>query len=232
MGDEPSFPRAVLLDALGTLVTFAPPAPRLRAELRGRLGLEVSDEVASRAMRAEIAYYRGHHDLGRDAAGLAELRRRCGAVVQEALGPAAAAAPPEAVTQALVAAIHFEPFPEVASTLRALRARGARLVVVSNWDVSLHDVLRRTGLSDLLDGVLTSAEEGVGKPEPEIFRRALRRAGAAPREAVHAGDSVEFDVAGARAAGVTPVLVARDGAAPPAGVRAIRALDGLLALGA
>ena len=50
------------------------------------------------------------------------------------------------VAGALLAALRFRAFPEAPAVLRALRARGARLVVVSNWDVSLHDVLERTGL--------------------------------------------------------------------------------------
>src|SRR5262249_40870163 len=102
-------------------------------------------------------------------------------------------------------------------------------VVVSNWDVSLHDVLERTRLRPLLDGVVTSAEFGAAKPDPAIFRRALELAGARPGEAVHAGDDVEADVEGARAAGLPAVLVARDGEAAPPGVRVVSTLDALLA---
>ena len=129
----------------------------------------------------------------------------------------------------MLAAIRFRPYPEVPGVLRALRQRGAAIVVVSNWDVSLHDVLERTGLRALVDAVVTSAELGVAKPDPAIFAEALALAGAAADEAVHAGDSVEADVEGARAAGIEPVLVARDGERPPAGVRAIPTLAGLLA---
>src|SRR5690348_5935778 len=56
MGAHSTHP-AVLLDALGTLITFEPPAPRLRIALRERLGADVSEEAAEAAMRAEIAYY-------------------------------------------------------------------------------------------------------------------------------------------------------------------------------
>jgi putative hydrolase of the HAD superfamily len=45
---------------------------------------------------------------------------------------------------------------------------------------------------------------------------------------MHVGDSVEADVAGARAAGLEAVLVARDGAPAPEGVRVVASLDGLL----
>jgi putative hydrolase of the HAD superfamily len=114
--------------------------------------------------------------------------------------------------------------------LAALRERGTSLVVVSNWDVSLHEVLERTELRPLVDAVVTSAEFGAAKPDPAIFARALELAGGvAPADAVHAGDDLAADVEGARAAGIAAVLVARDGERTPPGVRAIPTLEGLLA---
>jgi putative hydrolase of the HAD superfamily len=70
---------------------------------------------------------------------------------------------------------------------------------------------------------------GVAKPGRAIFERALELAGADPGEAVHVGDSLENDVVGARAAGIRPVLVARDGSLP-AGVETIRSLTELPSL--
>jgi putative hydrolase of the HAD superfamily len=116
----------------------------------------------------------------------------------------------------------------VPAALERLRAGGARLAVVSNWDVSLHDVLERTRLRGLVDAVVISAELGAAKPDPAIFRAALERLGATAAEAVHVGDSVETDVAGARAAGLQAVFVARNGAQAPDGVRVVSSLDGLL----
>jgi putative hydrolase of the HAD superfamily len=219
--------RAVLLDAMGTLVTFRDPASRLRAAVRRRLGVEVALEAAEAAMREEIAYYGGRVMDARDAASLAAVRRDCGAVVARALGLAGADA--RAVTGALLEAIAWEPYPEAATVVAALRARGKKVAVVSNWDAGLPEVLAATGLEDV-DAVLASAVEGVAKPDPQLLRRALDRLGVAPEAALHAGDSVAEDVGAARAAGVRPVLVARDGAAGPPGVPAVPDLRGLLAL--
>ena len=217
--------RAALLDALGTLVELERPWPHLVAELRAR-GVSVSEDDARRAMLAEMAYYRQNHDDARDRAGLADLRRRCAGIVAAELG---VALPVPDVEDAMLAAIRFRPYPEVPGVLRALRERGVRLVVVSNWDVSLHDVLERTGLRPLVDTVVISAELGVAKPDPAIFRAALDRLGADAKGALHVGDSVEHDVVGARAAGIDAVLVARNGAAPPEGVRTIASLAELVA---
>jgi len=211
-----------LLDALGTLLTFEPPAPYLRAALRERLGLDVSEAAATAAIRAEIAYYRAHLHEGRDVASLADLRRRSAEAMRPALGTDADTG---VLTGALLAALRFRAYPDAPPALRELRARGLRLVVVSNWDVSLHERLAETGLTGLVDGAVASAELGHAKPDRAIFEHALALAGAAPEEALHAGDSPDADVRGALAAGLRAVLVARDGAAAaPAGVPVVRSL--------
>ena len=215
---------AVLLDALGTLVELETPWPHLERELAAR-GVVVDIEDARAAMLAEMAYYRAHHDEARDWAGLKDLRLRCAAVVQESLGTSL---PLADVQDALLAAVRFRAYPEVPAVLERLRAGGARLAVVSNWDVSLHDVLERTELRGRVDAVVISAEVGVAKPDPAIFRIALEQLGAKANDAVHVGDSVEHDIAGARAAGLEAVFVARNGAQAPDGVRVVTSLDGLL----
>jgi putative hydrolase of the HAD superfamily len=219
-----AIPATVLLDALGTLVELERPWPHLVDELAAR-GVVVGEDVARAAMLAEMAYYRAHHDEAVDWATLKDLRRRCAAVVQEQLQTAL---PLDDVLDALLGAIRFRAYPEVPGVLARLRAGGARLAVVSNWDVSLHDVLERTGLRALVDAVVISAELGAAKPDPAIFRAALDRLGATATEAIHVGDSVEHDIAGARAAGLEAVLVARNGAEAPAGLRVVASLDELL----
>jgi putative hydrolase of the HAD superfamily len=222
-------PRAVLLDALGTLVELDDPVGGLTSALAER-GLDVPAEQVGAALRAEIAYYREHHDTAVDEPSLERLRDRCAEVFRAALPGPARDGDPARVRDALLAGLRFRAFDEVPGVLRALRATGARLIVVSNWDVSLHGVLRDTGLAGLLDGVLTSAEERISKPEPRIFERALDLAGRVmPDQAWHVGDDLVADVGGAQAAGITPVLVDRDGSAAPApGVRTVRTLAELL----
>jgi putative hydrolase of the HAD superfamily len=224
-----STPRAVLLDALGTLISFEPPAPRLRRTLSELLGVDVGEETARAAIKAEIAYYRAHLHEGRDAASLADLRRRCAEAMRPALGARDASS--EALTEALLDALRFFAYPDAAPALRELRAAGIRTVVVSNWDASLHERLQETGLAPLLDGALASAEVGAAKPERAIFTAALNLAGVPPEQAWHVGDTLAADVEGALAAGVAPVLIARDGEpCAPAGVPVVRSLAELIPL--
>jgi putative hydrolase of the HAD superfamily len=229
----------VTLDALGTLVELERPAPRLAAELRAR-GVDVSEAQAAAALAEEIAYYRAHHDLGVDAASLALLRGRCaevlGAALRRAGVPDTPPLDPAALHDALLAALRFAPFDDVPGALAELRGAGHRLVVVSNWDVSLHEMLRTTGLDALVDGAISSAEAGARKPAPAIFRQALALAGGdrGGERALHAGDSLAVDVAGALGAGMRAALVARAGVPDgvPGGVAVVRSLAGLAALAA
>jgi len=219
-------PRAILLDALGTIVALEPPAPLLRSELLARFGIELSEADAQRAVGAEMAYYRSHLDEGRDAASLASLRGRCAEALRAALPGCErlAAVEPGALTAALLASLRFGVFADVRPALAAARRAHRRVVVVSNWDVSLHGVLEHLALAPMLDAIVTSAEIGTRKPAPEIFEEALRLAGRAADEAIHVGDSLEEDVAGARRAGIEPVLLRRDGPGVPSGVRTIATL--------
>jgi putative hydrolase of the HAD superfamily len=218
--------RAVLLDALGTLLELEPPAPRLRAELASRVGARVSLAQAQAAIGAEIAYYRAHFDEGRDHASLASLRRRSAEVLVEALPNGARELLPagDGAVELLLSSLHFRAFPDALSALPRLRDGGARLVVASNWDVSLHEVLERVGLSRDLDGIVTSAEVGARKPDPAIFERALELAGVPAADVLHVGDTLAEDVAGARNVGIEPVLIVRAAGAGPGGVRTIHSL--------
>jgi putative hydrolase of the HAD superfamily len=218
--------RAVLLDALGTLVELRPPAPRLQREL-ARSGFEVSEERAAAGFGAEIAYYLAHHLDGSEPEGLDDLRDRCARALMDELGlPGLDHA---TARRAMLAALEFAPYPDVGPALRELRAEGTKLVIASNWDCSLPDWLAPLGLLDLVDGVVTSADVGAAKPDPALFLRALELADVPAAESLHVGDSLENDAEGARAAGIRALLLVRQGD-PPAGVEALRSLAELPSL--
>ncbi len=223
---------AVLLDGLGTLVALEPPWRGLVERMRDVHGVELSLADAERAFRAEIAYYRAHHHEGRDPDALEDLRRRCAEVLRaRLLARAAGALSLEQITAAMLDALRFVAYPDACAALVRLRALGLKLVVVSNWDVSLLAVLCDVGLAGMVDGVVTSAEVGRPKPAPEMFAAALTLAGCAPGRAVHVGDSLDQDIHGALAAGIGAVLLCRDqaeSAQPPPGVPRIASLAELL----
>src|SRR3989442_4310656 len=97
--------------------------------------------------------------------------------------------------------------PPAEAALKLARARGLTAGVISNSNGTIRAILRALGLLPYLDFVLDSAEVGVEKPDPRIFRLALEQARVAPREAVYVGDLYSVDVRGARAAGLDAVLL-------------------------
>jgi putative hydrolase of the HAD superfamily len=196
---SPTSTRAVFLDALGTLVDLDPPWVHLAAAL----GVEDSAAIAT-AVRKEMAFYKEHSHEGHDESSLAALRARCADILSWELDR-------EVTVETMMDSIRFTAFPDAAPALAELRERGLRLVCVSNWDISLTEVLERCGLAQSLDGVITSAGSGSRKPDPGIFSQALEVAGCAPAEAVHVGDTMEEDVAGAEAAGIRGLLLDREG---------------------
>ena len=119
-------------------------------------------------------------------------------------------------------------YDDVETVLRDLKSRGLKIGVVSNWDTRLKAISDGLGLTPLVDFIVISAEVGVRKPDPGIFRMALDRAGVRAEDAIHVGDLLEEDVEGARRAGVRAVLIDRKkritAGGPPADVRVVNSL--------
>ncbi len=102
---------------------------------------------------------------------------------------------------------------------------------MSNWDCSLADWLEPSGLLELVDGVVTSAETGAAKPDAAIFRRALELLGAgAGRCACTWATRWTRTWRAPAPRGSRAVLVARGPESPPDGVVAIRSLAELPSL--
>ncbi len=102
-------------------------------------------------------------------------------------------------------------FPDVRPCLERLGELGMKLGAVSNWDERLRPLLSDLDLARYFDVMVISHEIGAAKPAPEIFEQAVRLLGVPAGAVVHVGDSEAEDVAGASAAGLTGVLLDRDG---------------------
>jgi HAD superfamily hydrolase (TIGR01509 family) len=109
--------------------------------------------------------------------------------------------------RALWSEIHLSP--DNAQVLRILRASGLRLGLVSNCAVRgdwMRELLDDLGLLEQLDVVVLSSEEGVGKPDPRLYRTAMESLGTESRHVLMVGDRLCDDIAGAQAVGMLAVL--------------------------
>lgn len=222
-------PKAVFLDAAGTLVRCQPSVGAIYARVTERFGACVDDRAFVSAFadlwprHTDAARRRGprtSEDVERSwwRSFTGEVALRVGLVLDvdawfEALWEEFAR--PEA----------WVPYPEVVESLARFRSAGARIGILTNWDARCLRVFEGLGLMRLVDFVLVSSLVGVRKPGHGIFEEALRRAGVAAPEAVHVGDSLLDDYEGARAVGLDAVLLVRGGVLPPDGVRWARSLS-------
>ena len=105
-------------------------------------------------------------------------------------------------------------FDDARALLASLKYRGYRTGVASNaiYPGAMYaGLLSDLGLSGYLDTFVTSADTGRPKPSPETCLEALRAIGIDPHEALFVGDTLETDIAGARAAGMRAILLDRAG---------------------
>jgi putative hydrolase of the HAD superfamily len=228
-------PRALLFDLDDTLCDYAGArAERLRRAFSLGLGLPASRDQHGAYLEEMIADSIEMHPHGADH--FAALFARYG--FREPGGAAKAA---EWYRGNRFHGLGL--FPDAAAVLRAVRrqgtagAGGSRPVgIITNGPAEVQRAkVELLGVRDLVDFVIISGEFGIAKPDPAIFREALRQAGVRAEDAVFVGDSPEFDVAGAQGAGIPVVWVNPRGARwvgaqppPDREIRSIAEFPGLL----
>jgi len=125
----------------------------------------------------------------------------------------------------------MDPYPEVRDVLSALKARGDRLVILSNGDADmLTDAVRAAKLEGVFDAVISVVSAGIFKPSARVYQLITGRFGGSPVD-VSFQSSNRWDIAGAKAFGFHCVWVNRTGAPdeypdlpPDRTVRDLRAL--------
>lgn len=97
---------------------------------------------------------------------------------------------------------------ETPDVLRELKSMGLKIGIISNSPIAFHRrVLSRNGLLHFFDDIVISCEVNYRKPNPKIFKIALKRLDVKPSEAVFIGDSLSVDIVGAKKAGLVAVLM-------------------------
>jgi HAD superfamily hydrolase (TIGR01549 family) len=200
--------RHVILDFGGTLAREHPSRAEIYAQAGRRAGCEVGEERMAREMA------RAHADLPAIVEGAWRYSDEWFHAFIERIFVQSLKLEPrmlEGVRQELFARFAdpatFRLYPGARELVRDLDAAGLEVSILSNWSRHLAGLVRGLGLAPPVRRVLSSAEEGLEKPDSAFFRLALERSGARPEEALHAGDRADLDCAGARAVGMRSVLV-------------------------
>lgn len=220
----------VLLDAGGTLFTERETRDAIYARALTERGLPVT-EARVAALRERL-----HAEMPAEVEGHVRYTDRWFREFMRRL-LAELGSPLDAEELRRDLAAHFsrpESFVLHADTLVALERlleRGLRLGVVSNWSDRLPPLLEGLGLSRYFEVVTVSALVGHTKPDRRIFDVTLAGFGARPEQALHVGDDPVNDLAGARRAGLSALLIDRAGRHEgPEVIRSLEELPGRLPL--
>lgn len=221
--------RAVVFDAVGTLIHPEPAAAVVYATVARRFGSRLTPaEIAPRF----AAGFREEEDQDRPARwSTSEARevRRWRTIVARVLDDVS---DPEACFQTLF--MHFRQpaawrcAPEVGPTLEGLAEQGYLLGLASNYDERLRSVAGGLPALSAVDRLIISSEVGWRKPALEFFAAVCRTLNLAPEQILYVGDDWVNDYEGARAAGLRALLFDPTDAGPREAARISR-LNQLLA---
>jgi FMN phosphatase YigB (HAD superfamily) len=195
---------AVFFDLGGTLVDERDFGRWSDAAARLRLGASI-DEISQAFFEVEQ---------------LADRDPRMGAVEfwRETLSRATGESQPEGVAERFLATLREGPcsyplFSDVRRCLDILARQRRRLGIVSNSQSAdrVREILRNANLESRFRWIVSSGSEGVRKPDPAIFQRALSLAGVPAEAAFYVGNLPETDARGASRAGLASVWLNRNG---------------------
>ena len=213
--------RAVSFDVGGTLIEPWPSVGHVYAEVAEQFGITgIAPEALNRQFAAAWKARR-HFDYSREA--WRELVNHSFA----GLWPEPPSRPSfDAMYDVFATVAPWRVFEDVKPTLAAVRARGWKLAIISNWDERLRPLLRELGLVECFDAMVISQEAGFTKPAQEIFQRAAMALDLSPESILHIGDSRREDFDGARSAGMRSLLLDRK--AGPGGDGVVSSLAAVL----
>jgi putative hydrolase of the HAD superfamily len=229
--------RAVFLDIGDTVMRPNPSWEHIYQLAFEEHGVEVDLDALRDALRA--AYHHGGWGFegGFEASEETSYRRTVeidqAAIAELGIGPM-----PDSffrrLSEMFLVVSNWHVFPDALPAIQALKRRGLVVGAVSNWVWQLPELLHSLELVSHFDFITASARVGYEKPHPEIFRQALVEAGVQPAEALHVGDHLDADVAGAQGVGINAALIdRRERFGPedmPPGVPLIRTLTELVPL--
>lgn len=207
--------KAVFFDLYQTLVRYEPPREEIESKVLKDFGIDVSPEVLHRPMvvadefiynaiakrplsdrsnEEKMALYMQYQGILLGEAGIEYDEK----IIPRLLGT---------MMQSRMDLVLFD---DVAPLLDDLKGRGLILGLISNIEQDMTETLTQLKLPSWLEIIVTSQDAGAGKPNPEIFKYALKQAGVQPEEAIYVGDQYQVDMVGARDAGMKGILIDRN----------------------
>ncbi|HEY3039004.1 MAG TPA: HAD-IA family hydrolase [Pyrinomonadaceae bacterium] len=206
--------KGVIFDFGDTLVTLSPAREEIFLRASRSIGLELDHEVVRRAYEVVDFHnkYSSVHIKGRSERE--EFYQNYNRQLCEAIGISSRS---NELGPAIVD--HFKQdrkwqlVPGALEVLRRLEAAQLPLGIAANWDSNLELLTEELGIRSCFSIISASQAAGAEKPDPNFFLQAAAKLAptVSPDQIVYVGNEYRADVLGARAAGLTPVLIDRSG---------------------
>ena len=208
--------KAVFFDLYQTLVCYEPPREEIQSKVLKDFGIELKPEALLRPIVvADEFIYQEHSHLSIGKRSDQEKKALWGQYQAMVLKEAGIEPSKELIGSILgrMQQIKFNMvlFDDVLSALTELRDKGLILGLISNVDNDISSLLHKLGLTPMLQVIVTSLDSGYSKPQPEIFKEAVKKACVQSQEAMYVGDQYQIDVIGASRAGMRGILLDRGG---------------------
>ncbi len=209
--------KAVLFDVGGTLITPHPSVGAIYSAVAARHGVHVAPEKLNLGFRTAWAKRKHERSL--------IDKKWWQSVVEESFGQDTSAFFNEIYDEFEKKEV-WRIYPDAEITLKALRDRGIRLAVASNWDARLPALLKQLDLERYFERQFISFDLKIVKPDVRFFQFALEEMAIDPMEMLHVGDDPVEDIEGAQKAGLRAYFI--DRIHKPKNSRTLSSLDELL----
>lgn len=215
--EQPQAIRTIFFDAGFTLLTPSTSIPEICQQVCQRLNLHIHLEAVKERMTQAQDYFLRQMRLNRHTwSSEPAIRELWTGYYMNILRPLVEEHDEQrlyllahAINEEFEKHTSWRLYDDVLPTLKALKQHGYTLGIISDWGIALGPILRGLKLTRYFDCLLISAVTRHAKPSPALYELALQRANAIGDYTLHIGDSYIHDVLGARAAGITPVLLDR-----------------------
>jgi len=209
--------KAVFFDFFNTLVYFDPPREKHYADTAAEFGVVISPAAVAAALPEADAWWRSENSRStikdREQAAKFDAYRGYGLrILRDAENTVSPDQALQMLAKAFSVGFKFKNYTDSLPALQSLRDKNVPMGVISNIGEQIDAYIDKAGFTDYFAYKITSFEAGCDKPQPQIFQLALKRAGVTAAETLFVGDQYDLDIVGARSAGITPILIDRDGA--------------------
>jgi putative hydrolase of the HAD superfamily len=213
-------PRAVLFDAVGTVMRPEPSVAKAYALAGRRHGVDLPEDEIQRRFRGALVR-QDELDRVRHAGRTDQAREidRWRGIVDDVFGPTPYVEPIfDDLWEHFAAPANWRLFDDAADTWHALAAQGLTLGIVSNFDDRLEPICQTLAPLTECTNLFISSRVGWRKPHAQLFAAVAEQLQLAPHEILLVGDDLENDYRAARAAGWQALLLDRDSEAAGNGV--------------